>query len=717
MAESSASSCENENRPPVHIAPQSCMFAKITVQNRNCRFLIDTGSSVSILAKSIFTEIGGETSQLQKVEQTLSTADGTPMNVLGSAAYEIEISEYATQLSLVIADISGVDGILGMDFLSEPGVTINAGQCKLHIQGQTISLFRDGSIHCARVKLGQKVSIPPCSEIEVKAKIEGKIGHCNASIIEPIKLLAKKKLLVARVLIDSNQSETVMSILNLSDTPVRLQRNTLVGTVQSVENVQEPVSKSTSENECSASLPVHLQPLIERASIELTSQQRHALEKVLIEYQDVFVGPDGRLGRTDLVKHKIDTGSSDPIRLPPRRTAYAQKKIIEEQLESMTKQDIIEPSNSPYAAPVLLVTKKDGSVRFCVDYRRLNAVTKKDAYPLPRIDSCLESLAGAKWFSTLDLASGYWQCVMDENSKEKTSFATHKGTYAFKVFPFGLCNSPATFSRLIDIVLNGCLGEKCLCYLDDVIIFGSTFEIALENLKAVLERYRQSNLKLKPSKCILFQTEVSFLGHIVDQHGIRCDPSKVQKVQEWPVPSNVTELRQLLGFVGYYRRFIPNCSTITAPLTKLLKKHTKYFWDSDCQKSFEILKQKLVSAPVLSYPKYDQGCFVIDTDASLFGIGGILSQIQDNEERVIAYGSKTLSKSQRRYCTTYRELLAVVTFIKDFRHYLWGRHFIIRTDHSSLMWVKNFKEPEGMLARWLTVLDTYDYEIQFRKGS
>ena len=661
-------------------------------------------------------DIGGETSQLQKVEQTLSTADGTPMQVLGSAAYEVEISGYVTQLTLVIADISGVDGILGMDFLCESGITINAGQSKLHIQGHTVNLYRDGSLQCARVRLEQKVYVPPCSEIEVKAKIEGNVGSCTPSIIEPIKLLAQKKLLVSRVLIDSEQRETVMSIVNLSDNSVRLQRNTLVGTVQPIESIQEPTPKITETN-ISSSLPAHLQPLLDNASPELTSQQRLALTNLLIEYQDVFVGPDGRLGRTDLVEHTIDTGSSKPIKLPPRRTSYAQKKIIEEQLDTMLKQDIIEPSVSPYAAPVLLVMKKDGTHRFCVDYRRLNAVTRKDAYPLPRIDTCLESLAGAKWFCTTDLASGYWQCPMERSSQEKTSFATHKGTYSFKVMPFGLCNSPATFSRLMEILLANDLGDKCLCYLDDVIIFGSTFEICLDNLRAVFERYRQANLRLKPNKCMLFQTECSFLGHIVDQNGIRCDPSKVKKVLEWPVPSNVTELRQLLGLVGYYRRFIQNCSTITAPLTKLLKKNTKFIWDSDCQQSFETLKQKLASAPILSYPKYDKGCMVLDTDASLYGIGCVMSQIQDGEERVLAYGSKSLSKSQRRYCTTYRELLAVITFVKEFRHFLWGRHFIIRTDHSSLLWIKNFKEPEGMLARWLTVLDTYDYEIQFRRGS
>ena len=320
---------------------------------------------------------------LQKVEQTLSTADGTPMSVLGSTAYEIEISGYETQLTFVIAHISGVDGILGMDFLSEPGITINAGQSKLHIAGHTVNLFRDSNVQCARVKLGKKVRIPPCSEIEVTAKIEGKLGHCDSSIIEPIKILAKKKLLVSPVLINSKQNETVMSIMNLSDNTVRLQRNTLVGTVQPVECIQESISKPTSESTYNMSLPSHFQPLVDTASSDLTSQQRLALTKLIIEYQDVFVGPDGCPGRTDLVEHKIDTGSSKPIKLPPRRTSYAQKKIIKEQLDTMLKQDIIEPSISPYAAHVLLVKKKDGSHRFCLIIDGLMLILRRTHIPCP----------------------------------------------------------------------------------------------------------------------------------------------------------------------------------------------------------------------------------------------------------------------------------------------------------------------------------------------
>ncbi|MES9884898.1 MAG: reverse transcriptase domain-containing protein [Sedimenticola sp.] len=400
----------------------------------------------------------------------------------------------------------------------------------------------------------------------------------------------------------------------------------------------------------------------------------------------------------------------------PRRLPQMQKKVVEKELQAMLEKDIIEPGTGPWAAPIVLVTKKDGSVRFCIDYRKLNQVTRKDAYPLPRIDTSLESLGGSKWFSTLDLASGYWQSEMEDAAKPKTGFVTHTGLFQFKVLPFGLCNAPATFERLMDLVLRGLHWKHCLCYLDDVIVFGSTFAEALQNLQLVFDRLRTANLKLKPSKCNLFQTELSFLGHVVSEEGIKCDPDKVDTILSWPIPKNVSEVRSFLGIIGYYRRFIPACSTLCSPLNDLLKKSARFTWSDQCQLSFETLKLKLTSNPVLAYPN-ETDTFILDTDASLSGIGCVLSQVQNGEEKVISYSSVTLNKAQTRYCVTFRELLAVVTFVKKYRHFLWGREFLVRTDHASLVWLKNFKEPEGMLARWISVLETYDFEIQYRKGS
>ena len=239
----------------------------------------------------------------------------------------------------------------------------------------------------------------------------------------------------------------------------------------------------------------------------------------------------------------------------------------------------IEASDSPWSSPVVLVTKKDGGTRFCVDYRQLNDATTKDAYPLPRIDDTLDMLAGKQWFSTLDLASGYWQVSLSQEARVKTAFATHSGLFQFRVMPFGLCNAPATFERLMDRVLQGLRWSCCLVYLDDIISFGSTFDGALASLTMIFERLRSDGLQLKSTKCHLFRSSVPFLGHIVGRHGLECDPTKIEDVKSWPVPDCLKSVRPFLGFVGYYRRFIPRFADVATPLVSLTGKDVPFVWE------------------------------------------------------------------------------------------------------------------------------------------
>uniref|UniRef100_A0A0X3PXJ8 Transposon Ty3-I Gag-Pol polyprotein n=1 Tax=Schistocephalus solidus TaxID=70667 RepID=A0A0X3PXJ8_SCHSO len=385
----------------------------------------------------------------------------------------------------------------------------------------------------------------------------------------------------------------------------------------------------------------------------------------------------------------------------------------------MLSRNIIRPSHSPWSSPIVLVRKKDGSMRLCIDYRKLNSVTKKDSFPLPRIDATLDTLAGNTIFSTLDLASGYWQVEVRPADREKTAFAVPSGLYEFETMPFGLANAPSTFQRLMNQVLSQLIPNTCLVYMDDIIVLGKDFNNHLENLRSVFESLRQAGLTLKPSKCIFIKPRVKFLGHIVSAKGIETDDEKIRQIRDWPTPTDVSEVRSFLGLASYYRRFIKDYAHIASPLHKLTQKDVKFKWAADCATSFQTLKDKLCSSPILVFPNIssDAGKFVLDTDASDNAIGAVLSQQQpDGTERVIQYLSCSLTKAERRYCVTRKEMLALTYFVEECRPYLLYRPFIVRTDHSSLTWLRNFKNPEGQVARWQEKLAEYEFECVFRPG-
>uniref|UniRef100_A0A669C557 Gypsy retrotransposon integrase-like protein 1 n=1 Tax=Oreochromis niloticus TaxID=8128 RepID=A0A669C557_ORENI len=419
--------------------------------------------------------------------------------------------------------------------------------------------------------------------------------------------------------------------------------------------------------------------------------------------------------QTSLVQHDIDTGDARPIRLRPRRLPLAKRAAAEQKIKEMAEAGIIEPSNSPWAAPAVLVRKKDGTWRFCVDYRLLNSITRKDSYSLPRIDDALDDIAGSCWFSSLDLRSGYWQVELTPEARPKTAFSIGQGLWQFKVMPFGLCNAPATFERLMERVLADIPRDRCVVYLDDLLVHATDFEKALANLTAVFHAIRQAGLRLHPKKCHLFRKETTFLGHVVSGAGVSTDPAKVAAVKDWPIPGNTAELRSFLGLASYYRRFVKDFATIASPLHQLTQKGREFHWSEDCAVAFDRLRSALVEAPVLAYPDL-QLPFVVDTDASNTGVGAVLSQEGPEGERVISYYSRSLSRPERNYCVTRRELLAIILGLRHFRPYLYGKKFLLRTDHASLTWLLSFKELEGQLARWLETLQDYHFEVRHRAG-
>jgi hypothetical protein len=433
---------------------------------------------------------------------------------------------------------------------------------------------------------------------------------------------------------------------------------------------------------------------------------------------DVFALDGSELGYTEVVQHHVNTGDHTPVKQQFRRIPSVHHDIIEKMVQDMTEQGVIRPSISPWASPVVLVPKKDGTKRFCVDYRRLNGITKKDVYPLPRIDDILDTVGGCQFFTSLDLASGYWQVGLDEESSPKSAFVTHCGLYEFTRMPFGMCNAPATFQRLMEVVLADLLWKECFAYIDDILVSTRDFRGHLKTLQEVFNRIRKAGLRLKAKKCQFLKTSVSYLGHLVTREGIQPDPAKTDKVVNYPLPTNVNEVRSFLGLASYYRRFVPGFSQIATPLHCLLKKDAEFYWSVECQQAFEQLKSKLSTAPVLAYPRFNtEHPFILETDASGKGLGAVLAQQQDDGKvHPIAFASRALNNHERNYGITEMETLAVVWAAKLFRPYLLGHCCEVITDHAACVSLLNTAHPSPKLARWAMCIQELNLKINHRPG-
>jgi len=692
--------------------PVQVMFGEDTV---NAKLLLDTGAQRSFVSKRLYNDkLAGRTNKYHSFVRMYGIG-GQELTTAGEVELDVQIGKDIVRQKFIIADIRE-EGILGFDFCKNHKAEWRwkDGELKLGADTQETESYREGRV--ARVTTRELTVIPAKSEIVTIGIIEHEKECGEIGLVQPqSQFLEKHQLGVAAVLARREGNSVPLRLINAQERAVILPKNTQVAMYEPAEVVPESEvqvrATSTEQKSWDPAEAFH------KDVQELLPEDKEKFYDLLKKYEDCFMNEGKTLGQTNVVKHHIHTGDNAPIKQRPRREPLGMKDVVKKEIDKMTEKGIIEPSTSAWASPIVLVKKKDGTIRFCIDYRKLNSVTTKDAYPLPRIEDNLDALKGAKFFTTLDLSSGYWQVAMAPEDKEKTAFCTKYGLFQFNVMPFGLCNAPGTFERLMETVLRGMQWERAVLYLDDIIVFSEDVKGHLERLEEIFQRLKAANLMLKPSKCHFFKQQVEFLGHIVSQEGVSTDPQKVKAVSEWPIPRRVRDVRAFLGLTGYYRRFIQNYGEIAKPLHQLTEKNTAFVWSDERQQAFEQLKTALTTAPILGYPSTDvEDVFVLDTDASNCHIGAVLSQRQGGDEKVIAYGSKVLSKSERNYCVTRRELLAVVHFIKQYRHYLLGRNFELRTDHGALTWLFKFKEPDGQVARWLEMLSEYDFKISHRAG-
>lgn len=450
---------------------------------------------------------------------------------------------------------------------------------------------------------------------------------------------------------------------------------------------------------------------------EVDGEPKSRILRVLHKFPDVL---SKQCGRTSLTHHRINIAAGhSAIWQPPYRLPYACKDSVEKQLKEMLEEEVIEPSQSDWASPMVLVKKKDGSMKICVDYRKLNGMTHQDAYPMPRVDDILDDIGQAQYFTTLDLARGYWQVPVAEEDRQKMAFTTPFRLFQFNVMPFGLCGAPVTFQRLMDEVING-LGQFAKAYLDDIVIFNLSWEDHLRHVQVVLSRLKEAGLTVKVTKCQFAMSECTYLGYIIGGGSVKPEESKLEAINKYPIPKTKRQVRSFLGLSGYYRRFIPNYdyATIAYPLTELTRK-TKpecVEWTEECSKAFGGLKQILMSEPVVACPDFSKP-FILQTDASDVGVGAVLSQA-DNAglDHPVAYFSRKLLAREQKYSTIEKECLAIKLGVQVFHVYFFGKPFEIQTDHRALQWLDSVKNSNSRLLRWSLTQQPYSFSIRLKKG-
>ncbi|CAB0031260.1 unnamed protein product [Trichogramma brassicae] len=466
----------------------------------------------------------------------------------------------------------------------------------------------------------------------------------------------------------------------------------------------EAVTSGKSSNICSLQIGLS----------EVTELQREEIRQLVDR-----ILPTGEVpvGCTSWAEHRIIV---DESQRPVKQRYYPVSKKLEEDMHSQVRELLaaghIRRSSSEWSSPVVMVRKANGSYRLCIDYRKLNAVTKVSAYPIPNMDIILRKLQSAKFITTLDLSAAFHQVPMSAGSEKYTAFTVPGlGLFEWTRMPYGVAGGPATFQELADKIIGPEMEPVAFAYIDDIIIATATYAEHLKWLEHVLKRINQAGLTINRDKSFFCRSEVKYLGVIVDKNGFRPDPDKIAPVTEMTAPKTLKQLRRFLGMASWYRKFLENFATIADPLNKLLKKNTKYIWGEEQQAAFERIKALIASAPMLSRPSFEHE-FVVQTDASDSGLGAVLTQTIDGEEKVLCFASRTLNKAERNYSVTERECLAVLWAIQKFRPYVEGYRFRVITDHSSLRWLHNLRNPTGKLSRWSLELQQFDYIVEHRKA-
>ena len=710
---------------------------KIANLDRKC--LIDTGASVSCISQSLLNRLKpAQNSNITKsAYNQVFGVGGEILKITGCITLRFKISEQEFEHKFLIFNRLHHSLILGVDFLQRNKCTIDYESNSLTSStGKPIISFcttsSDLNFNLGLARSVENVTIAPFHAALVPIRLS-KVPNNLPVLLEPVVNLASTHSLAgARSVITSVNHRAYFKILNPMPHKANIRKGQVIGKLHSIDNMysidddenkQSPFVNATStETKLTDEDYIQIVKQLEIPfdSCMLSEAQKRKLKVFLGKNSDVFAKSSSDIGCTDLYFHRIETGDNPPFRQKPYRQSPKNQQIIQEHVQQMLKDNIIIESNSTWAAPVVLVSKKNtNEMRFAVDYRGLNARSQAINFPIPDLQDALDSVgtAQSKVFSVMDLKSSFWQIPLHPETADRTAFITHDGCYQFTRVPYGIQNGSMAFQMLMSRVLRNINFKFALVFIDDILCHSSTFEQHLEHLSAIFQRLRNSNLKLNPKKCQFAAQRVEYLGHIMSDKGIQANPDKTDIVKNFPRPRNRKEVKSFLGLCNFYRRYVKGYADIVNPLNQLLKKENiPLKWTAACEKAFNDLKDKLTSPPILAFPNLNKS-FRIAVDASDYAIGYILSQFDDNkQERVIAYGGRSLRGTERKWSVTEKEGLALVEAVKTYHSYLANTEFEVFTDHISLTWLRNIKLASGRLARWSLRLQEYKFKITHRPG-
>jgi hypothetical protein len=654
-----------------------------------------------------------------KRHENFFSANSTPMPILGDVEVEIKIGGVIVPTIVSVVEGLFFDLILGMDFFREAHAVVDMRTNMLTLfDGLTAVPMSDTGKHPV-VATTMPVVIPPRSEAVLPVMTKTRLPKRDY-VIEGDLRTPNRALLVGRALVQGGKQTFPCRVMNLTTEPIKLKQGTPLGVLSEAQ----AASVTTTRRQQAGPEPsiADMRRALEGKGVSLADtalegSDLDALIRLLYRNLDIMASSIAEIPGTNLeLKLRIDTGDSPPIRKRAYRHSPADKEEISRQTKEMLEAGIIEESDTPWCSPVLLVTKKDGTKRFTVDYRGVNAVTSLTSWPLPTMEEVLDCVAEQRpqYWSSLDLRSGYWQTELDPATADRTGFQTHEGNYIFRRTPFGLCGAVQFFQMLMQRVLKGL---KVLIYLDDILVMGKDPADMFQKLDEVFERFRENQLRIHPAKCHWAVKRVKFLGHVFHDRGISVDDSKFSIIRDFPVPTTPKKVRSFLGLANYYRRFVNKFSQISAPLRALLKADAKFEWTKQCQEAFETLKERLINAPILVLPDFSKS-FVLTTDASTSGIAYILGQRDDEgREHVIAYGGRGLHPNETRWGITEIECLALYEGVRAYHTYLSGCEFEVVTDHVSLTFLQKMKlSTNSRLTRWAMFLQGYKFKVTYKPG-